>query len=99
MNKVAEKMRLLGVADAADEIERLERLNKRRNRAVVKLTQENMSLRAWVLELQFNTKERQAIEFALRRLYGTLRGNDECDYWDALSGLLSKTHNSAEPAR
>jgi len=99
VNKVAEKMRSLGVADAADEIERLERLNSRRNRAVVKLTAENLSLRAWVLELQFNTKERQAIAFALRRLHGTLRGNDECDHWDALAGLLFKTHNSAEPAR
>lgn len=99
VNKVAEKMRSLGVADAADEIDRLERSNQRRRRAVAKLTAENTSLRAWVLELQFNTKERKAIEFALRRLHGTLRGNDECDHWGALSGLLSKAHNPAEPAR
>ena len=93
MNKVAEKMRSLGVADAADEIERLERINKRRNRAVIKLTEEIMGLRAWVLELQFDTKERRAIAFALDRLRGTLRGNDECDHADALAGLMLRTRN------
>jgi hypothetical protein len=93
MNKVAEKMRSLGVADAADEIERLERINKRRNRAVIKLTEEIMGLRAWVLELQFDTKERRAIAFALDRLRGTLSGNDECDHADALAGLMLRTRN------
>lgn len=83
-------MRSLGVADAADEVERLERLNKRRQRAIAKLTAENTSLRAWVLELQPNTREREAIRFALGRLYGTLRGNEECDHADALQGLLDR---------
>ena len=91
MNKVAEKMRSLGVADAADEIERLERSNQRRRRAVAKLTAENTSLRAWVLELQMDTRERQAVEFAVRRLHGTLRGNEECDHVDALQRMLGRT--------
>ena len=99
MNNVARKMRSLGVADAADEIERLERSNQRRRRAVAKLTAENTSLRAWVLELQMDTRERHAIEFAVRRLYGTLHGNDECDHVDALQGLLVRTQTPAEPAR
>ena len=29
-----------------------------------------------------------AIRFALGRLSGTLRGNEECDHYDTLSGLL-----------
>lgn len=48
------------------------------------------SLRAWVLELQPNTREREAIRFAMSRLYGTLRGNEECDHADALQGLLDR---------
>jgi hypothetical protein len=32
--------------------------------------------------------ERDAIRFALGRLSGTLRGNEECDHYDTLSGLL-----------
>ena len=34
--------------------------------------------------------EREAIQFALRRLYGTLRGNEECDHADALQGILER---------
>jgi len=90
MNKVAEKMRSLGVVDAADEIERLDRSNQRRRRAAAKLTAENTSLRAWVLELQMDTKEREAVEFAIRRLRGTLRGNEECDHVDALQAMLNR---------
>lgn len=90
MNKVAEKMRSLGVADAADEIERLERSNKRRRRAAAKLTAENNSLRAWVLELQMDTRQREAVEFAIQRLYGTLKGNKECDHVDALQEMLNR---------
>jgi len=34
--------------------------------------------------------EREALRFALSRLYGTLRGNEECDHADALQGLLER---------
>ena len=91
MNKVAKKMRSIGVADAANEIERLERSNQRRRRAAAKLTAENNSLRAWVLELQMDTRQREAVEFAIRRLYGTLNGNGECDHVDALQEMLNRT--------
>lgn len=105
MNKVAEKMRSLGVADAADEIERLERLNVRRVRATVRLTAENASLREWVLELQPNTLERDALWFALRRLWDTANGNDECNKVDAIASFLARhsslrdvQHKTGEPA-
>ena len=34
--------------------------------------------------------EREAVRFALGRLYGTLRGNEECNHADALQGLLER---------
>lgn len=46
MNKVAEKMRSLGVADAADEIERLLRLISRAASDLSKLQSENIRLRS-----------------------------------------------------
>ena len=48
------------------------------------------SLRAWVNELQMNAREREAIRFAIMRLAGTLRGNEECDKLDALQELLDR---------
>lgn len=48
------------------------------------------SLRTWVNELQMNTREREAIRFAIMRLQGTLRGNEECDKLDALQELLDR---------
>lgn len=48
------------------------------------------SLRTWVNELQMNVREREAIRFAIMRLQGTLRGNEECDKLDALQELLDR---------
>ena len=84
MNKVAEKMRSLGVADAADEIERLERSSQRRRRAAAKLTAENNSLRAWVLELQMDAAEKSAIG----RLIGIV---GPCQDTATLRGFLDRT--------
>ena len=36
-------------------------------------------------------EEREAIEFALDRLRGTLRGNEECEHAESLRSLLERT--------
>jgi len=40
--------------------------------------------------LRLTDAEREAMEFALDRLRGTLRGNEECDHADTLRGLLER---------
>lgn len=40
--------------------------------------------------LRLTPAEQSAITFALGRLSGTLRGNNECDHYDALARLLTK---------
>ena len=48
--------------------------------------------RQWseIEDLRLTDAEREAIRFALGRLSGTLRGNEECDHYDALARLLTK---------
>lgn len=45
---------------------------------------------AEIARLRLTDAEREALRFALSRLYGTLRGNEECDHADALQGLLQR---------
>lgn len=40
--------------------------------------------------LRLADEERAALEFAIRRLDRTLRGNEECDHHDVLRGLLDR---------
>jgi hypothetical protein len=43
------------------------------------------------LVVALTDEEREAIEFALDRLRGTLRGNEECDHAESLRMLLDRT--------
>jgi hypothetical protein len=43
-----------------------------------------------IARLRLTDAEDAAIRFALGRLSGTLRGNEECDHYDALARLLTK---------
>jgi hypothetical protein len=44
-----------------------------------------------IARLRLTDAEREAIGFALDRLRGTLRGNEECEHAESLRGLLERT--------